>query len=236
VATYVLVHGSWHGAWTWDKVLPLLEQAGHRAVAFDLPAHGDDRTPAATVTLESYVERVCEIVTAQAEPVVLVGHSMAGIVITQVGERCPDAIDTLVYLCAFIPRDGQALRDLDQSGEDSLVPGNVVVDQASGCSTVRSNVIRDAFYGDCSQADYDFAMAGWREEPLAPLATPVAISAEKFGRIRRVYIECLQDRAVSLAVQRRMYEETPCHVMSLDTGHSPFFSAPGELVHRLTSV
>lgn len=74
MTTFVLIHGAWHGGWCWDKVVPLLEQAGHVAVAPDLPSHGADRTPVAEVTLDAYVARVCEILDAQPEPVVLLGH------------------------------------------------------------------------------------------------------------------------------------------------------------------
>jgi len=53
LSTFVLIHGGWHGAWCWDRVVPLLEQAGHEVVRFDLPGHGEDWTQAAEVTSES---------------------------------------------------------------------------------------------------------------------------------------------------------------------------------------
>ncbi|WP_413467230.1 alpha/beta fold hydrolase [Pleurocapsa sp. FMAR1] len=93
MSIYILIHGSWHGSWCWNKVATLLEQAGHKAIAPDLPSHGDDRTPIFEVTLQSYEDRVCEVVKAQTEPVILVGHSMAGIVITQAAEQCPAKIE-----------------------------------------------------------------------------------------------------------------------------------------------
>jgi pimeloyl-ACP methyl ester carboxylesterase len=83
---FVLVHGSWHGAWCWEKVTPLLEAAGHVAVAVDLPGHGEDRTPPGDVTLSDYTDRICDVVAAQSGPVVLVGHSMGGGAITQAAE------------------------------------------------------------------------------------------------------------------------------------------------------
>ena len=86
MSTYVLVHVSWGGAWCWDRVAPLLEQAGHHVVAFDLPAHGEDTTPVEQVTLASYTDRVVAVLDAQSEPVILVGHSHGGVVITQVAE------------------------------------------------------------------------------------------------------------------------------------------------------
>src|SRR5690242_8929821 len=98
MSRFVLVHGAWHGAWCWDKVVPLLEIKGHSAHAIDLPGHGRDLTPTAEVTLERYVERVCQALVAEPEPAVLVGHSMSGMVITQAAERCPEHIQMLVYL------------------------------------------------------------------------------------------------------------------------------------------
>ena len=112
MSTYVLIHGTWHGAWCWDKVIPLLEQAGHAAIAPDLPGHGKDKTPIPEVTLHAYVNRVCETINAQTEPVILVGHSMAGVIIIQAAEECPERIKMLVYVCAFLPGNGQGHQSL----------------------------------------------------------------------------------------------------------------------------
>jgi pimeloyl-ACP methyl ester carboxylesterase len=60
LSTLVRIHEAWHGAWCWDRVAPLLEHAGHEVVRFDLPGHGEDRTPAAKVTLEGYTGRIVE--------------------------------------------------------------------------------------------------------------------------------------------------------------------------------
>ena len=78
MSTYVLIHGSWHGGWCWDKTVALLKEAGHQALAPDLPGHGQDKTPVAEITLARFVARVGEILEAQPEPVILVGHSMGG--------------------------------------------------------------------------------------------------------------------------------------------------------------
>jgi pimeloyl-ACP methyl ester carboxylesterase len=102
MSTYLLIHGAWHGGWCWRKVLPLLEAKKHKVLAPDLPGHGDDKTATASVTLKSYVDRICEIASAQTEPVILAGHSMGGVAITQAGENCPKQIRALVYVCAFL--------------------------------------------------------------------------------------------------------------------------------------
>lgn len=115
MSTYVLVHGAWHGQWCWDKVAPLLRQAGHKVVAFDLPAHGqEDKTPLSEVTFDLYVQRTCEVLAAQAEPVILVGHSSGGAVISGIAERSPMKIEKLVYLTAYLIRDGETMRQINQ--------------------------------------------------------------------------------------------------------------------------
>ena len=96
MATYVLVHGAWHGAWAWDEVTPLLEAEGHTVDALDLPGHGDDRSPVSEMTLEGNVNRILERIDAAGEPVVLLGHSMGGMSVTQAAEHVPERISRLV--------------------------------------------------------------------------------------------------------------------------------------------
>src|SRR4051812_41407012 len=81
--TYVLVHGAWLDSTGWDTVATDLRDAGADVRTFDLPAHGADPTPVADATLAGYVDRVGEEIDAVGRPVILVGHSMAGIVISQ---------------------------------------------------------------------------------------------------------------------------------------------------------
>ncbi len=102
MSTFVLVHGSWHGAWCWNKLTPLLEREGHAVIAPDLPGHGEDWTPIPEISLQSYVDRVGEALDSAPEPAILVGHSMAGTVISQLAEQRPDQVAGLVYLCAFL--------------------------------------------------------------------------------------------------------------------------------------
>ncbi len=109
MSTFVLIHGAAHGGWCWYKVVPLLEKHGHTVLAPDLPGHGKDKTPVADVTLQLYVDSVCKLLDAQREPVILVGHSMGGGIITQVAEERPERIKWLVYLAAALPRNGQSM-------------------------------------------------------------------------------------------------------------------------------
>ena len=106
MATFVLVHGAWHGGWCWREIVPLLESAGHRVDALDLPGHGDNPAPVSEMTLDANARLVADRVEVVGEPVVLVGHSMGGVSITQAAELVPERIATLVYVTAFLPGDG----------------------------------------------------------------------------------------------------------------------------------
>lgn len=237
MSTYVLIHGAWHGSWCWDRVVPLLEKEGHKVEAPDLPGHGKDATPIREVSLQAYADSVCKILDAQSDPVVLVGHSMGGIVISQAAEHRPGKIETLVYLTAFLLRDGESLLQVAQGDMEALVLPNLTFAEDQSYSSVRDEAVKEAFYGDCSEEDVARAKSLLVPQAAAPFATPVSTTEESFGRIPRVYIECLRDRAISPSVQKRMYAAAPCRkVVSMDTSHSPFFSAPDELVVHLTSL
>lgn len=237
MSTYVLIHGAWHGGWCWDKIVPLLEKQGHKVVAPDLPGHGSDKSPISAVSLPAYTDRVVKVLKTQSEPVVLVAHSMGGIVISQATEYRPEMVKTLVYLCAFLLRDGETLLQVAQDDAEALVLPNLVMTDDQSSATVRDEAINEAFYGDCSDEDAARAKSLLVPQAAAPFATPVHTTADNFGRVPRIYIECLRDRAISPSAQRKMYTALPCQrVVSMDTSHSPFFSAPEELVAHLAAV
>jgi pimeloyl-ACP methyl ester carboxylesterase len=232
MAAYVLVHGAWHGGWCYERLVPLLEARGHRVVTGDLPGHGGDRTPPAQVTLDAYVARAGEWLDAAGEPAYLLGHSMGGIVITQAGEAYAPRIRGLVYLCAFLPANGQAL--LNFRGSDAL-NALLEIDRASGASRIVGDGVRDVFYGDCSDADVAAARARLCPQPLDPIRKPVAVGA-RWASLPRHYVECLQDRAIPIEVQRSMHAAIPCRVHALDASHSPFLSMPERLADVLDAI
>ncbi len=237
MSTFVLIHGAWHGGWCWRKVVPLLEAKGHKAIAPDLPGHGDDKTPTASVTLISYADRICEIASAQAEPVILVGHSMGGVAITRAAEDCPAKIRALVYLCAFLPRNGDSLATWAAQNPGTLVTPSVLDIRPDGSSVFKPGASREAFYAQCSDEDFAFAQSRLVPQADAPTTTAVQTTPERWGRIPRYYIECARDRAILLNLQRSMQKESPCRqTFSIDTDHSPFFSAPDQLADILARI
>lgn len=237
MSTYVLVHGAYHGAWCYAKVVSLLEAAGHTVVAVDLPGHGDNPVPIADVTLDNYADHVCAIIGAQDGKVILVGHSLGGMTITQVAERVPERIDWLVYLTAMMPRNGETRADLARFEDDVAMASLRIVSDDGLTVNMKPEIIRSTFYGECTDDDYELALSNLVPQATEPLGRAVATTPEKFGSVRRAYIECLRDRAIPIAMQRAMIEAQPCErVMTIDSDHSPFFSAPQELADHLLSL
>ena len=123
MTTFILVHGGAHAASCWEPVIAPLESRGHRVRAIDLPGRFDTQTP---VTLEDWVDHlsaeVDDVLASDGEPPVLVGHSMGGVTISQLADRRPHDIASLVYVNAVVPNDGEAaLESLAAAGAESVV-------------------------------------------------------------------------------------------------------------------
>ncbi|KYF97205.1 alpha/beta hydrolase [Sorangium cellulosum] len=235
--TYVLVHGAFVGAWAWDKVVPLLEAGGNEVIALDLPAHGEDQTPLASASLEAYTDAVVEAIDSAARPVVLVGHSMGGIVVSQAAEQRPDKVKTLVYLTAFLMKDGQSLNQEWADDEGAEIKAYAAPSSDGTSLSFKEGWAEDAFCQDCSPEDVQRLESHLREEPAKPFDEPIHVTEERWGRVPRVYIEALKDLAISPAEQRSQYTALPCEkVLSLDAGHAPFLTKPQELADALKSL
>ena len=231
---FVLIAGAWHGAWCWEKVAPLLEAQGHHVVAPELPATGADPTDPKLVTLDGWARFVAGIIEHQPEPVTLVGHSRGGIVISRAAELVPERLRQLVYVSAYLLPAGKSLAESARADVESLVPPNMIPAVGGVTCSLRAAVIREALFGQCTDADYEYAFARMSPEPLKPLVTPLKVTAQRFGRVPRAYVECLQDRTVTLAAQRLMQADLPCDpVFTIDSDHSPFLSHPQELARLL---
>lgn len=234
MATYILIHGAAHGGWCWHKVEPLLRAAGHKVIAPDLLGLGADTTPVSDLSLARWTDQVAALVEAQPEPVILVGHSRGGLTISEVAERLPERVSRVVYLTAFLLADGQTLHDVAAEDERAMVIPNLLVDSDTGVWTIRPEAAVEGFFADCSSEDLAYTFPRLRPEPLFSLSTPIRVTAERFGRVPRTYIECLQDRAITIECQRRMQAVWPCRrILTLDTAHSPFMSAPQALTDAL---
>jgi pimeloyl-ACP methyl ester carboxylesterase len=237
---FVLVHGAFVGSWIWEPLAERLDELGHAADAPDLPGSGDDPTPADEVTLDAYARRICELLDARDEPSVLVANSMGGIVISEAAARRPEKVRRLIYVAAFLPRDGQSLVDLTRlpEGADDLVQATVIVSGDPPVGTLPESTCQ-ASNEDCSPEVMQWAVRRTGSQALAPLAQPVSLGRE-FERIPHTFVICTRDRIIPPALQRLMVRDRRVmDVVELDAGHHPQLSRIEELagiLHRRARV
>jgi pimeloyl-ACP methyl ester carboxylesterase len=236
MATFILIHGSWHGAWCWYKVAPRLAAAGHTVHVPDLPAHGTNRRRVpGLVTLGAMTRTVTALLDRCREPAIVVAHSRGGIVASSAAERRPERVAALVYLAAFMLRDRERVVDRFRADHDSMIPAHLHV-RWSATDMLDRAAFRDALYADCSEEDVNLATSLLVPEPSLPALTRLRLTAGRYGSIPRTYIELRRDRAVSLALQREMVAASPCRVVSIDASHSAYFSRADELAGHLAGI
>lgn len=235
--TFILVHGSWHSAWNWHRVSPILEKKGHRVIAIDLPGMGRDKTPIQEVTLQTGVEKLCNLIDSIETEIILVGHSKNGIMISQAAEYRPHRINKLIYLAAYLIPGGKTQREYSLQDTEGVLKPYVTLHEATGSSTLQPEIYKEGLYHDCDAYITELARLLLSHEPVISGATPLQLTDEHFGSVPRYYIECTEDRAVTPFIQRKMYTETPCKkIYSMATSHSPFFSKPEELSDILCEI
>ena len=233
---FVLVHGAWHGGWCWNETKALLESQGHVVAAPDLPSQGSDQSDVASVTMADCVDLVIACAEDMEGKVVLVGHSLGGVVISAVAEKIPAKIEALVFVCAMLPKSGESANDCGRNNIASALRGNLIPAEDGKSVTLKPAFIAQAFYHDCSAQDRDDAISKLSPQSTAVFGEKVTLTNQNFGDISKHYIECLEDQAVHLVSQREMAAGAKCElVTSLNTGHSPFLASPEALVLALLS-
>ncbi|MCS0496220.1 alpha/beta fold hydrolase [Ancylobacter sp. MQZ15Z-1] len=241
MARFVLVHGSFHGAWCWHRLVPLLEEQGHEVIAPNLPGSGGDTAPLENADLASYATRIASMIDTLRGPLILVGHSMGGIVSSQVAEWRPHRIAATVYINGLMLRPGESLVSFLEAhahlGVEDLVLKNMQVAPDGETASFPASAAPEVFYNSCTDEDAAWATGQLRPQRLKVYSDPLALTPERFGSVRRFYVEGRRDNAVSLAYQRSMVDYTACEeVFSLDGDHSPFLSAPNALAGMLEDV
>lgn len=235
--TYVLVHGAWQATYAWDAVKADLTKKGNKVIVVELPGHGSDKTLTHTLSIDAYRDKVVEAISKENQKVILVGHSMAGMVISAVAEKIPTKINKLVYIGAFLPASGQALTDLAYSDPDSKLGPALVPSADQLTLDVKKESLVDLFIHDGSQADKDLVLKNYRAEPAIPFTNKVTLSKENFGAVEKVYIKTLQDIVISPGLQDRMIAEAGIKtIYTLNTSHSPFLSQPKEVAKLLLKI
>ena len=226
--TFCLVHGAWHGAWCWERLVPELEALGHRAVAVDLPAED----PGAG--LSRYAELTAAALGGE-DDVVVVGHSLGGAAIPLVARIRP--VRHLVFLCALLPKPGKSATDR-YTEEDVFVPGFAgnTATRADGASwwPDPEAAIRYLFH-DCT--DDEARRAAARLGPQSSAPRRERWPTDGIPDVERTSIVCRDERCIRPDWSRQVArEELGVEPLELDGAHSPVLSRPRELATLLARL
>jgi pimeloyl-ACP methyl ester carboxylesterase len=234
MTAFVLLHGGMHGPWSWERVTGSLRDAGHQVELVELPGRGGELPP--DVGLDEYADVIADAVDRVDGPVALVAHSLGGVVAIRFAERSPDAIDRLVLVNALLLEDGEAAFPVLQSLREECIlirPGALeIADDGSAVSTDPATAV-EAYYNRCDPADAAWAAERLCAEPLGPMSVPLQVTEEGFGWVPKTYIGGRDDRVLPWWFQQKMASSAGADLIELDADHSPFLSAPGELVECL---
>lgn len=232
----LLVHGAWGGAWEFEETLEGLGKLEHQASAVDLPGHGNFKVPIAEVTMDAYVQTVVNAAEAVEGPIVLVGHSLAGAVISQVAERIPHKIERLVFVAAILPRNGQTPLELMQSDKDSELLAQLKFSEDQSYVTIGPEAVRSVFLNDVLSPERlanfmpHFAM----KQATEPFMFKAKLTDEAFGSIPKTYVRASLDKVFSFTLQSEMIKNWKVdQVVTLRSGHFPLMSAPQKLIEVL---
>jgi pimeloyl-ACP methyl ester carboxylesterase len=229
VTTFALVHGAYHGAACWARVVPELEATGHRAVAMDLPC--DD--PAAGVS--EYADAVVRALddAGADDDVIVVGHSLGGLTIPVVAARRP--VGRLVFLAAVVPVPA---RTLTEGAETPAIDPEFVaaiLDNGDGTASFREDAIARWFTHDAPVADAAWLAEGLRAQASTPMAKPSPL--DNWPDVPTSYIVCGDDRIIPPDWQRRVARERlGVEPIELAAGHNPMVSRPAELAAALAGL
>lgn len=227
MATFVLVHGSFHGGWCWKKVAHLLCQSGHEVCTPTLTGLGERSHLATPQTgLEIHIQDILQTLQVDdLHAVILVGHSYAGLVMAGVAEQIPDRLARLIFLDAFIPQDGKSAFD--------LMPGI----EAAWTQMARSQgaVWRVPPMSPEELGITDPAEAAWVGSRLTamPLLThqqKIHLTSSLAKKLPRIYILCTQFGFQAIGREAR---SLGWDYFELESGHDAMFTIPDELAHTL---
>ncbi|SMC85092.1 Alpha/beta hydrolase family protein [Fulvimarina manganoxydans] len=228
---FLLVHGAWHGSWCMERLADALRARGHRAEALDLPGRTDVETEA---SLQGDRDHVADRVLAAGEPAIVVGHSLAGLILPMLAKPCGTRLAGLVYLCAYRPRPGESATSIE-TGFGGAVMKPYFQKAHDGAAIALSPGAASLLFHDVSDDLAQNAFARLTPQPKRLFLDPATYDESDLDGVRQLYCLCRDDRVISAARQRAMASARPAiETSEIAAGHSPFLSQPEALSRTLS--
>ena len=223
MATFLVAHGAWSAGWSWKKLKPLLHDHGHDLLTPTYTGIGERvHLAGPEVGLETHIADILGVFEFEdLQDILLVGHSYGGMVATGVADRATDRVAHLIYLDAFVPRNGQSLSDLQPTEIRAKMREGVRKD--GGGWRVPPNPLPP----DTSEADVAWITPRRVMQPLKTFEEPIRLSGAG-DHLPKTYIYCMQPSPGNMFQQfaRRARSEPGWHYMEINSTHSPHITVP----------
>ena len=229
--TFLVCHGAWSGGWAWKKMHPLMQAAGHRLFTPSYTGLGERAHLAnSSISLETHIEDVLNVIKYEdLHDVVLLGHSYGGMVATGVADRIRDRVAQLIYLDAFVPRDGQSLFDLNESGR---VPLQEAARKGDGWRVPPMQSPPDTL-----PADVEWLAARRVHMPIKCFETGLKLQHGE-PTLQRSYIYATRTTPADTfgPFAKRAKSEAGWRYYEIDASHAPNVTAPDALMALLQTI
>ena len=231
MATFVLVPGAWLGGWAWNRIIPLLEKEGHRAIPVTLTGAGDRvHLASPNVGVETAIQDVLNVIQYNdLKNFVLVGHSFGGKVVPAVADRIPEKVAMLLYLDAFRPAKNV------RTPQGSFNPSEYGPLQPGQWSIPLTNEIVDMIGKDVVGSDRQWFLSKATPWPLNHATQPVTLTS-KFEEIKNSFIFCKSGGDPVEEILSGKWGRIDGPYRIIDSGHWPMITRPEELVSDLIAL
>ena len=234
--TLLLVHGAWSGEWVWQDLTGILDARHTKWASLDLPGCGKNPNRGWRVSLTDYANAINQVAANIPGPVVLVGHSAGGIAISQAASLASAPYAGLIYLAAYLPKNGERLMRLGPKDKKSAIGATLKPNLFAGILEAATDHYQETLYHDCPNSDFKSLLRKHTPEPMRPGLTPVKLT-DQFDRTPKFYIECSYDRAITPEFQKFLRERYKLEAAAtLATGHMPMIAAPKETADALEKI
>lgn len=219
----IFIHGAWHGAWCWFKIVDKFEKF-YSTEAIDLPGHGLEALSIFDFSVEKAVEKIKGYI-EDGKKYTIIAHSAGGIVLSALAEKYPKYIEKAIYLAAFMVQNGESAFTYASIDDDSKVPP-LMIDNQDGTISLKIDGIHNAFYNRTDDKYITLSKMLLQAESSALLTTPLTLG-KNYNSVKKYYIKTMFDASITIDIQNMMIEKEKLprkKVYTIKSDHSPFFS------------
>lgn len=232
VKNVVLVHGGWHGKWSWYNLIDQLEDSGYSVTLVELPAHGNDTTSAWNASAESYVNKINTALQQNSGKSILVVHGSSSAFASRSAELNPNKVDKLLFISGVLVKNNECVASVLLKDSYSNALANAKVNLLRGTMSIESDIV----YNTARKGDKMIGESLLGDEPSKGFMSSIELG-NNFNNIPKYYIQTLQDMSLSFQYQSELLKKVPCNkVYQINSGHVPFITNVAEVVSIIDEI